>query len=82
MRMTIRSTRDGWTKVAKQHFVHESVKAQVIRLDEPGERGWLVMTPRKQWFFYPTMAIAMKVAAKTATYFSFDSRPDCGSLES
>ena len=82
MRMTIRSTRDGWTKVGKQHYAHESVKADVIHRSqvEPGEVGWTVMTPRKRWYYYDTMAAAMQVAAKTATYFVIDSRPDCDSV--
>ena len=62
--MKIQSTKQGWTKIAKAHYRHES-GAQVRKC----EKGWEVIGSANCGYVYGTMWAAMYAAAKTNAEF-------------
>jgi hypothetical protein len=62
--MIIKSTKEGWIKIAKAHYKHES-NVQICKCTQ----GWEVIGGENCGFVYPTMWAAMYAAAKTNAEF-------------
>lgn len=62
--MKTQSTKQGWTKIAKAHYRHES-GSQVSKCNQ----GWQVIGSANCGYVYGTMWAAMYAAAKTNAEF-------------